>query len=441
MTKRVATLLVCLLLAAAPASAQEPYNFAVPVDKLSLLFTQLFGPQGLIVDSLTLLEGEQPHTGHFNSDFQAEFAQFSTALTSQLVSVPLPSPASGFTYEFDPGLGVFTRTTKSFGPILAERAETIGARQTSFGFTFQQFTFDTIEGIDLGNVPAVFTHDNPTAGTGRADVVTTANAIQARVNQFTAFLTYGVTNRLDLSIAVPIVSNDLTVVSDATIQRIGTTDERTHFFRSSNNVIGDRRTFTAFGSASGIGDITVRLKQTLAKRGANGFALGLDIRLPTGDEDNLLGTGAPGVRPFAIWSGVFGPVAPHANFGYLWNGSSVLAGAPAAGVASDLPDQLSYVAGADVSVNSKLTVAFDLVGRYVIDSPRLVPETFVALDGVSQFANIVFRNDSFNELSGAIGFKLNLVQQLLVDFNVLFKLDDNGLRDKVTPLVGLEYTF
>jgi len=30
---------------------------------------------------------------------------------------------------------------------------------------------------------------------------------------------------------------------------------------------------------------------------------------------------------------------------------------------------------------------------------------------------------------------------LLVDFNLLFKLDDGGLRDKVTPLIGIEYTF
>ena len=30
---------------------------------------------------------------------------------------------------------------------------------------------------------------------------------------------------------------------------------------------------------------------------------------------------------------------------------------------------------------------------------------------------------------------------LLVDFNVLFKLNKNGLRDNITPLVGIEYSF
>ena len=47
----------------------------------------------------------------------------------------------------------------------------------------------------------------------------------------------------------------------------------------------------------------------------------------------------------------------------------------------------------------------------------------------------------FNALSGAIGFKVNVLGRLLVDANLLFALDDHGVRDKVTPLVGFEYTF
>ena len=38
-------------------------------------------------------------SAHFISDFQFNFSQFSTALVSQLVSVPLPSPGGGFTYR------------------------------------------------------------------------------------------------------------------------------------------------------------------------------------------------------------------------------------------------------------------------------------------------------------------------------------------------------
>jgi hypothetical protein len=439
--RKCVAVLVCLLATGSSVHAQEPYNLTAPVQDLATLFNGLFGPRGLIVDSEATLPGVQSHSAHFNSDFQFDFSQFSTALVSQLVTLPLPSPASGFTYEFDPSLGVFQRTTQSFGPILTERAETIGARRVSFGFASQRFTFDTAEGLDLRTVPAVFTHDNAELLGGREDVVTTVNSIEATVNQFTTFVTLGVTDRFDVSLAVPFVANELKVVSDATIQRLGTTDPLTHFFRQANGDIGNRRLFTAIGSASGVGDLTIRLKGTITRKNATGVAAGLDLRLPTGDETNLLGTGATGLQPFVILSAAYQTFSPHVNLSYQWNGSSTLAGNPEAGESGDFPDQAGYAVGTDVAVNSRLTLAFDLLGRYVIDAERLRLEDFHALDGRSVFSNVVFFRDSFQTLNGAIGFKVNVMGRLIVDANLLFALDDNGVRDKVTPLVGLEYTF
>jgi hypothetical protein len=423
------------------AAAQEPYNLAAPVTNLATMFNDLFGPRGIVVDSEATLPGEQSHSAHFNSDFQFNFSQFGTALVSQIVSVPLPTPASGFTYQFDATLGVFQRTTQSFGPILADRAETIGARRVAFGFAYQRFSFDSVEGIDLNRVPAVFTHDNAALLGGREDVVTTTNSIEASVEQSTTFLTVGITDRLDVSVALPIVSNSLHVVSVAQIQRLGTTNPLTHFFRQSNGDVGVTRLFTAVGSATGIGDLMVRLKSTVWKQHNGGVALGLDVRLPTGDEMNLLGSGTTGLQPFAIWSGSYQSVSPHVNVSYRRNGSSVLAGNAATGEAAHFPDQFSYGAGADVSVNSRVTLAFDVLGRYFIDAERLQPQTFHALDGRSTFPNITFAPDSFNALSGSIGFKANLIGRMLVDVNLLFKLDEHGLRDKVTPLFGIEYSF
>ncbi len=440
MARRLALVVVCVIMAD-PAQAQNPYNLASPVRNLSTIFTDLFGPRGLVVDSLATLPGEQEHTAHFVSDFQFNFGQFSTALVSQLVNVPLPSPGGGFTYRFDPSLGVFQRTTQSFGPILTDRADTIGSRHVSVGFTMQRFTFDSIENVALRQVPAVFTHDNAELLGGREDVVTTTNAIEANVNQSTMFVTFGVTDSFDVSLAVPIVSADLRIVSDARIRRLGTTNELTHFYRQSDGSVGDERMFTAVGSATGLGDLLVRLKTTVHKTDRSGIAVGMDLRLPTGDELNLLGSGAPGIQPFFIWSGTVQQVSPHANVGYRWNGSSVLAGNPATGESAHFPDQVSYGAGADISVNPRLTLAFDLLGRYLIDAERLQLVEFQGLDGVSTFPNIVFDRDSYNALSGAIGMKANIFSRVLFDFNLLFKLDENGLRDKVTPLIGLEYSF
>jgi hypothetical protein len=427
-----------LLLASSASQAQDPFNVAVPVDNLSTIFTQIYGESGLIVDSLRVLPSGATHSAHFNSAFQAEFTQFGVALTSQLAAVPLPSPASGFTYEFDSDLGVFQRTSQSFGPILAERAETIGGGRFTFGFTFQNFSFDTIEGLDIDNIPAVFTHDSAELRGGREDVVSTVNSVDARVNQFTAFISYGLTDRLDLSLAIPVVSTDLTVISAATVRRLGTVDRDIHFFRDVEDQIGDRRIFTAFGSASGIGDLTLRLKGRMSRSAA----FGLDVRVPTGDEENLLGVGAPGIRPFIVLSRSSRAFSPHFNAGYLWNGSSVLAGNPATGEAADLPDQVTYVVGADFGVSQRFTFVLDVLGTYLLDAPRLHQSTFQGLDAArTTLPTVSFTTESYNLLSGAVGFKLNVVESLLVDVNLLFNLDSNGLRDKITPLVGFEYAF
>lgn len=426
-----------LLAVASRASAQEPYRIYSPITNLATMFTDLFGPQGLRVDSEATLPGEQQHSAHFNNDFESNFDKFTTAMVGQLVTVPIPTPSSGFTYEFDSALGVFKRSSGSFGPILSDRAETVGAGRIAFGFAQQHFRFQTIEGLDLDKVPAVFTHDDSQLLGGRQDVVTTVNSIQATVNQFTGFVTVGVTDRLDISAAVKFVSNDLKVKSDATIQRLGTTNELTHFYRLSDGSIGNRRIFYAQGRASGLGDITVRIKNRID----NDMAVGVDVRLPTGDQMSLLGTGAAGVQPFFIYSKSAQRMSPHLNLSYQWNGSSILAGNPATGESADFPDIVAYAVGADLAVNPRVTMAFDVLGRYYIRAERLSQETFVARDGVHTFPNIQFSEDSFNQLSGSMGVKVNLGSRLLLDGNLLFALDDHGVRDRVTPLLALEYGF
>ncbi len=438
MRRLVAVLAVGLWLGGAIAGSAQDSG------KLALLIPNLFGPNGLKVDSNAQLPqpcGPCDHSAHFNSAFQAEFTQFNVALASQLAAVPLPTPASGFTYTFDAALGVFQRSTQSFGPIMTERAETIGRRKLTFGVTYQHFGFDSLEGLSLGSVPAVFTHDDAQLGGGRTDVVTTTNSIDASVDQSVVFLSYGLGSRLDLSVAVPFVSVDLAARSEAQVQRIGTSGSpATHFYDDGSGGFGTTKTYANSDHASGIGDVVVRLKGNPVHNDSIALALGVDGRFPTGDEENLLGLGAFGLKPFVVLSLSQGRVAPHLNVAYLWNGKSTLAGDVATGRKEELPDQVQYAVGADIGVSKRLTLAFDFLGTYVIDSPRLVREVFTAANGHS-FPQIAFVNESYNLASGAAGLKFNPAGRLLIDFNVLFKLDDAGLRDKVTPLVGIEYAF
>ena len=82
---------ISLLVGVESANAQNPYNVTVNVTELSRIFTELYGPEGLVVNSQAALAGGVSHSAHFNSAFESEFSQFGTALTGQIVSLPLPA--------------------------------------------------------------------------------------------------------------------------------------------------------------------------------------------------------------------------------------------------------------------------------------------------------------------------------------------------------------
>lgn len=426
---RFFALLVCVC---AMVQGQTPSNSPT---KLAFAIPNLFGPGGLTLPNPT-------HKAHFDSDFQANFGPFNAAIGSQLTSLPLPSPASGFTYTFDPDLGVYTRSAQSYGPILAERAETIGKGKFYAGFSFQHFRFGTLDGVDLHKFNSVFRHAQTTPDPIiKEDLITTNTFLDAQIDQSTAFFTYGLTDRIDVSVALPMVNASLSVVSNATIQRIGTASDPTiHYFLDENGNPTTQKQFSISGSASGLGDVLVRLKGTVLKTKPAWLALGVDVRLPTGDAYNFLGSGALGLKPFIAISGRTQRITPHVNVGYQWNDSSPLAGDIFTGSKGHLPNQLEYAVGFDAGVSKKFSFAADVLGQDIFHAQGVRPSTFTAANG-TQFADNNFVRETANIINGSLGFKVNPISTLLVSFNVLIQLNDAGLRSRVVPLVGFSYSF
>lgn len=430
----------CWCLSALDASAQTKAS------SLATLFEEIYGPNGLVLSSDDVALDGTTHAAHFNSAFQSDFRLVNIALTGQLTAVPLPSPASGFTYEFDSTTGTFVRSTRSFGPILSDRAETIGRGRLAFGFSNQYFSFDHLDGVSLSSIPAVFRHDSFELGGGRADVVSTTNTIEATVNQFSGALTYGLTSRIDVSLAVPMVKTSLSLLSNARIQRLGTgSNLQVHYFKDQAALggFGSTNQYFTEDSASGVGDLVLRTKAMLIREGSRALAAGLDMRLPTGDELNLLGTGAFGLRPFAAVSGAWGSFAPHANLAYQWNGESVLAGDVRAGTEASLPSQFQYAIGSDLAINPRFSMVFDVLGQRVLDSPRLSVYTLHATGaaGSADLPDIRFSTNSYWVTDASLGFKANVASRLLLNFNMRFNVGDNGLADRVAPLLGIEWSF
>jgi hypothetical protein len=430
----------CWCLSALDASAQTKAS------SLATLFEEIYGPNGLVLSSDDVALDGTTHAAHFNSAFQSDFRLVNIALTGQLTAVPLPSPASGFTYEFDSTTGTFVRSTRSFGPILSDRAETIGRGRLAFGFSNQYFSFDHLDGVSLSSIPAVFRHDSFELGGGRADVVSTTNTVEATVNQFSGALTYGLTSRIDVSLAVPMVKTSLSLLSNARIQRLGTGSSlQVHYFKdeAALNGFGSTNQYFTEDSASGVGDLVLRTKAMLIRENSRALAAGLDMRIPTGDELNLLGTGAFGLRPFAAVSGAWGSFAPHANLAYQWNGESVLAGDVRAGTKASLPSQFQYAIGSDLAINPRFSMVFDVLGQRVLDSPRLSVYTLhvTGAAGSADLPDIRFSTNSYWVTDAALGFKANVASRLLLNFNMRFNLGDKGLADRVAPLLGIEWSF
>ena len=274
-----------------------------------------------------------------------------SAVGSQLNLLPLASPASGIVLTFNPSLGVYSRSSQSLGPILGERAETVGRHKLFLAVAYQRFTFSSIDGFDLKHLPIVFQvcnmplTNNGTVCPGTLTVAATTNRLDLKINQFTAFATFGLTDRVDISLVVPVLRTSLGLARETSTIL--------------NGVPGDYPPGAVAGSASGIGDVTVRGKGTIWKGERLGLAAGADLRFPTGDELNFLGSGAWGIKPF-LSASYRARVTPHADAGYQWNGNSALANPFGVGHTTgnkQLPTNFYYVLGADIAASKKFTIA------------------------------------------------------------------------------------
>jgi len=353
------------------------------------------------------------------------FNFFNEAFGTQIGQLPLATPASGFIFTFDKAAGVYTASQESFGPLLAERSETLGRHRFYVAFTYQRFNFSEIDGNNLKTLPILFSFPSQNSPTV---VTATGNRVDTKVDQYVAFGTFGLTDWMDVSLAIPFERVSMGLTS-------GGTEFDTHSSATAS--------FTEFlpGSASGVGDVVLSAKATVFKHERLGAAVGMELRFPSGEEQNFLGSGAFGVKPYLVLSRR-GRISPHLNLGYQWNSNSLLA--KDQNGEHRLPAYFNYTAGADIGVAKRVTVVADLVGQYFFDAPQVsTPRTVSApVNNLpTGFSSIVQARDSYHVHNLGVGVKANLKWKLLLTANALIKLDDGGLRAKVVPLVGVSYSF
>jgi hypothetical protein len=131
-------------------------------------------------------------------------------------------------------------------------------------------------------------------------------------------------------------------------------------------------------SAAGIGDVTFRIKDNIYRNDKVSVAVLGDVRVPTGDASNFLGSGTLGLKPVVAMSVRTGALTPHVNLGYQWNGSSVLGGNPYLGTKGRLPGFGLFSAGTDIGITKWLTGSIDYLGQELINVPRISTTTYTS---------------------------------------------------------------
>jgi hypothetical protein len=279
-------------------------------DKISELFVFAPGQQPLFLGGLISFIGN--------------------AIGTNVAGIPVSATSGGSTFRFEGGAPI--RTSVSPGPVFAERAQTLGRGRVFVGANINRLHFSTLRGVNLNDIRLNFVHqnvDSPACDSieGRDcapygiprlenDVIALRLALDIDMTVTSFYVSYGLLDRVDIGVALPIVSTSMLGTSDAQIISFAESTAA-HFFggTASNPQLSTSRSVA--GSARGIGDIAVRVKVNVTQTERTSFALLGDARFPTGSAEDLLGSDHFAARGVGILSARFGPFSPHANVGML----------------------------------------------------------------------------------------------------------------------------
>ena len=419
----------------------------------------------------------------------------SSSVAVALSVIPVASPASAVIQKKDPVTGGDLATNATLGPIFTQRAETIGKGQFYIGISHQSFHFTDFNGQRLNGITLLDPSTNRrsasvAAAQGGPAPVTYNLATDVRLSQDIAFITTGLTNRVELSVGLPMVHAAVAstayngiVYSGAGLGNpsgsaqpgncwcINTLSPGT-FRLTQPGVIG-----AASMAKTGFGDLLIRAKGAVLSTTNTVVSVGGDLRLPTGDADNYLGIGTAAVKPFVAVSyykkmsrGFM--FSPHFDVGWQFAGKSVLGGqltgspqtatmangdkisyqgAPLAVRQNDfIPDVFTWSAGAEWALGNRNTLVTDILGNqigWVHGAPQLQLASAPGLSPVAPYSSVNASGmvgvgkTSFGQYNGSIGYKALVAGKLVASFNVLIRIDDNSLTSRISPLFGLSYTF
>lgn len=378
-------------------------------------------------------------------------------ITTNVSSFPLSSTTAGVTFDFSSGRPV--SLLESLGPVFAENAATLGKGKLNVAFNYTYLNLIRFRGIPTNDIRFTFAHLNVNpANFGNPqfenDFIDMFLNLDVNASISVLFATYGVTNKLDVNVAVPFVHLSLNGRAKASITSLTfgrirsnnpTAEGAAHRFGGSllNPILDADTLYSA--SASGLGDIALRVKYSFLRGAGVNMAALLDVRFPTGEENDFLGTGETNARVSGIVSKKMGNFTPHLNLTYEKRPIDFDS------------DQLEIVAGFDQKIASGVTFAGEFFGAFALNNAETIKffredtveisDSFRGTTGATgsltrkvDLTNIPHRkNDQMFDVS--LGFRIAPSERLLILGNVIVPLNDGGLRSSVAPTLGVNVNF
>ena len=398
-------------------------------DKLDVLVTDLY-ERSIALNARALNEMfPRPTVDGRLLDFNEELNNqlFTTVFTlnsliaAQVSSFPLASSAGGFSWAFDSASRHLDQGQRQFWTRIR------GAGTDSRPGTSERRIRVPADDVRLSSGtrsrerrdPDLFRDSKLPDSSGAVRTMFFEDTLSLRLSADTALVsgTYGLTDRMDVGAVVPFVR--MRMDADL-VTRAG----------SNGALVGTSFRDSASSTASGLGDIVARVKYRALPTAGGGLAVGVDWRLPTGDDEDLIGTGMQ-LKLYGAASTQTGRLSPHANFGYTVSRE-------ASAYTEFEPDQLNFAGGADFAVTPRLTVIADFVGRTLIDAPYPI---YLPSEFRQDVQQLTVEWGYVNLFLGSAGVKFAPAGRGLVSFSVLFPLNDNGLQDKFSWMGGVELPF
>jgi len=366
--------------------------------------------QQSVADALTFLVTNQSvDTGSVQRDAaaaQATSDTISRALLANLATLPVTSTSGAFVYRLNPTIGTVERPTDTLGPVFIDRALTSGNGAGSVGMSYQHLHFTALDGRSLGDGSLVTTANQFVDESAPFDVDQLTLHLDADVA--TLYGTIGVGSRVDLSGVAPLVW-----------LRMDGTRVNTYRGRQFTQATASART-------AGLADVLLRAKVNLFEESGASVAGAVDVRLPTGRTEDLLGAGKTAVRVSAIGS-LEGPRASvHGNVGYAFGG---------------LADEFDYGLALASAATPRVTVSIDALGRWA-DTPGDIRTVAQPHPTLAQVETVRLLPGSSNLMTFTVapGVKWNVANTWVVVANVGVPLLKGGLRAPFLPFVALEYS-